>query len=647
MYKLIKYSKYIFILLLACSICIDISAQIEIDTFPADSTNGSKVRIIHADIGRYERLKDNEVQKLKGNVKLYQDSTFMFCDSATISDNKVSAFGSVRIVQSDSLSVFADSLEYDGDLKKAVLFGKTDADVVLVNKDQKLFTNRLNYNLKTKVASYYTGATLTNQQTYLKSKKGSYHVGSEEAYFLDSVYVKDPEFSLSADSLKFNTKSQLATFIGPTRIKQKERDVYCEKGFYDIANKKARFEQNAQFKEEDKKATADVIMYDGTSKLITLEGEALVKEEDRIASGDKIIYNEETGNADIIGNARYKDADRDVVGKDLSYNDKTNKIKTKGRSTISEEDQVLVADNIDYNDENGFGYATGNVIWIDTAASVVIVCDSADYNKENNYIKAYGKTRPLMKTEVDGDTLFITAEQLISQQQLKYGTLEFQDSILKIDTLDNIGDSISEYYQPIIRTEIDSTIADTAQQVRAYKDVRIFKSDMQAICDSLVYNDLDSIFYFYENPVIWKDTSQFSADTILVYLVNDKIDQIDMIQKSLILNTEDEILFNQVKGKKITAYFIADELRRMKVEGNAESIYYAKDEEDAYIGVNKSICSEILVLFGSNEVENIKFYDQPKAALTPMGKADHKGMRLEGFNWNPNLKPKEIKDLFN
>jgi lipopolysaccharide export system protein LptA len=647
MYKLYKYSKYVFILLLACTVSNVGSSQVVIDTFPADSTNGTKVRIIHADVGRYERLADKEVQELKGNVKLYQDSTFMFCDSATISDNKVSAFGSVRIVQSDSLSVFADSLEYDGDAKKAILFGKTDADVVLVSKDQKLFTNRLHYNLKTKVASYFTGATLTNQQTYLKSKKGSYYVDSEQAYFLDSVYVKDPEFSLSADSLKFNTKSQLATFIGPTRIKQKERDVYCESGFYDIANKKARFERNAQYKEDDKQATANVIIYDGQSNLITLEGEAEVKETDRFASGNKIIYNEKTGNADIIGNAKYRDAERDVVGEDLSYNDKTNEIKTKGRSTISEEDQILVADNIDYNDENGFGYASGNVIWIDTAASVVIVCDSADYNKENNYIKAYGNSRPLMKTEVDGDTLFITAEQLISQQQLKYGTLEFPDSVLTIDTLDNIGDSISEYYQPIIRYEIDSSSADTAQQVQAYKDVRIFKSDMQAICDSLVYNDLDSIFYFYENPVIWKDTSQFSADTILVYLVNDKIDKIDMIQKSLILNTEDEILFNQVKGKEITAYFIEDELRRMKVEGNAESIYYAKDDDDAYIGVNKSICSEILVLFGSNEVENIKFYAQPKATMTPMGKADHLGMRLEGFNWNPNLKPKEIKDLFN
>ena len=645
MYKEVQSYLSILCLLLFLTIGSNLGAQEILDTFPADTSKGTKVRIIHADIGRYERLTDQEVQKLVGNVKLYQDSTFMFCDSATISENKVQAFGNVRIIQNDSLSVFADSLEYDGDDQKAILFGKTDADVVLVNKDQKLFTNRLNYNLKTKVASYYTGATLTNQQTFLTSKRGSYFVNLDQAYFRDSVFVKDPEFTMHADSLKFNTKTQVTTFVGPTRIKQKERDVYCEAGYYDIANKKARFERNAQYEEEDKRAKADIIIYDGQNDLITLEGNAEVKESERFASGNKIIYNEKTGNAEILGNAKYKDAERDVVGTDLFYNDKTNTIKTKGRSTIKEEDQVLVADNIDYDDESGFGYASGNVLWIDTASNVVIICDSADYNKESNYIKAYGNTRPLMKTEVDGDTLYITAEQLVSAQNLRYPTLTIKDSILI--GKDTTGSGLDQYAYSTKNVIDSSAIADTSQQVNAFKDVRIFKSDMQAVCDSLVYNDLDSMFYFYDNPIIWKDTSQFSADTIQVYLVNDKIDKIDLIQKGLILNTEDEVLFNQVKGKEITAFFIENELRRMKVEGNAESLYYAKDEEDAYIGVNKSICSEILVLFGSNEVEHIKFYTEAKAKMTPMGKADHVGMRLEGFNWNPTLKPKEVNDLFN
>ncbi|NJL73971.1 MAG: hypothetical protein HC892_01885 [Saprospiraceae bacterium] len=131
----------------------------------------SRVKIDYADEFIVLQQRDTLVQKLAGSVELSQDSIFMYCDSATITNNtQVLAQGHVIIQQGDSLSIFADSVEYDGVLKLATLF----SEVVLNSKGQKLFTEQLNYDLQTKVATYFTGALLTNDTTQLTSKKGTF-----------------------------------------------------------------------------------------------------------------------------------------------------------------------------------------------------------------------------------------------------------------------------------------------------------------------------------------------------------------------------------------------------------------------------------------------------------------------------------------
>jgi hypothetical protein len=175
--------------------------------------------------------------------------------------------------------------------------------------------------------------------------------------------------------------------------------------------------------------------------------------------------------------------------------------------------------------------------------------------------------------------------------------------------------------------------------------VRIFKSDLQAVCDSLSYNTGDSVFHFYNNPIIWSDTSQFSADTVHIQMANNKIDRIFLVNKAFIINSPDELFFNQIKGKFVTAFFEESNIRRMKVEGNAETVYYLLDDDDAYIGVNKSICSEMMIYFGDNKVDDIRYYDTPNGALTPMQKADHNLFKLEGFKWETKKRPMTLEDL--
>ena len=571
-----------------------------------------------------------ETRYLKGKVELRQGDIFMYCDTAVIFENDVQAVGNVIIQQSDSLTIFADSLSYVGADRKADLFG----DVVLLNKEQKLITNRLNYNLNTKVAKYFTGATLTNGDTKLISKRGYYYVNTDLAYFKDSVVVVDPEFSLRTDTLKFETKTRKAIFLGPTLINQNDAKIYCESGFYEIENKTAEFTGNAQYLSGKQQATADKITYDGATKKIDMVGNAKYKDGDKNATADKIVYDESTGKTDLIGNAYYKGPDQEVKSNSILYDAESGSIKTEGRSTINNDPQFLVANNVDFNNQTKSGIANGDVVWTDTSSNISIASETIDYKNEN-HIVAYGD-RPLLNSMIEDDSFFMRSDTLIS---LTATHPVFMDSII---TYKIRKDSITIDSTITEKIAVDSVVART---LLAYENVSIFKSDLQAICDSLVYDEKDSIFWFYNDPIIWSDTSQFSADTIAMQMKEGRIDRIFLYNNSLIINSTDEKYFNQIKGKFITAFFEENELRRMKVEGNAESVYYALDDDKAYMGVNKTICSDMLLYFGNNEVETIKFFAEPKSTMFPMQQAKHEALKLPGFNWSPKKRPLSIADL--
>lgn len=572
----------------------------------SDTTKITKINVNFSDLAEGFKDGDQEIRKLIGNVELRQDSIFLTCDTATLNlnDNAVVALGNVVIQQGDSLNIFADSLIYDGNKKIANLYG----DVILVDKDKKIFTDFLTYNLNTKAATYTSGAVLTDANSQITSEVGYYYVDSDQAYFKEKVTVINDEFELRADTLKFNTKNRVATFLGPTRIDQGDVKIYCEDGFYDLLNNNAEFRQNTQYVSGTQVANADTMTYEGAADIVTLKGNAKFEDEDKKANADIIKFNQSTKITELIGGAQFEDPTQAINAESIIYNEQTKKLITEGSSVLINPPQYLSADQIDFDDETGLGIARGNVFWQDSTQQVIIKCDQVDYRQDEDFLKAYGE-RTLLISILDGDSLYMTTDTLIY-------------------------------------TRSDSFYIDSTKKFTAYEDVRLLKSDFQAVCDSLVFDQRDSIFHFYQNPIIWSDTSQFTADTINMKMSDGKLDSIFLIDKSFIINTADNYFYNQIKGRNITALFQENEIYKMNVYGNAESVYYLMDESNAYIAVNKSVCSDMIVDFGNNKVEKIKCYPEPKANLIPIMKANHNELKMEGFNWETKKRPLQISDLF-
>lgn len=552
------------------------------------------------------------VQRLIGDVELSQDSIFMYCDSAElVSEVQLYAYDNVTIQQGDSIAAFSEYLDYNSE----TLLAKLRKSVVLKRGDTELFTEALDYDLGTKLATYHTGGRVTNAGTELSSTHGYYYADNRNVYFRDSVVVVDERFEMRADTLRYDLANERVYFLGPTVIRSDTHNIYCESGYYDVALDEAVFRQNAQYRSGDRLAAADSIRYFGSRELYVLEGDAYVAEGAfQRATADRINYFRAQDRYQLEGNATVIDSVQTVSGDTIDYNANTASYTvTGGRPRVSNPPMIMVADRM-YSDEvSGMGRAAGDIVWRDTSANLTITAEEADYSQTTGYLKAYGgmRGRPLLTTVLDLDTMYMAADTLLSFQS----------------------------------DEVDAR-GDTVRYLSAYNDVRILKSDLQAVADSLGFNTVDSVLTLYHDPILWQDTSQLTGDTIDLYLKDNQADRVHLKRNAMVITSPDLVFFNQVKGKDIIAHFDSSQLQRTEVMGNAEAIYYAQDESGAYIGVNKTACSSMILYFSDGGVNRIKFLSAPSGRLDPMDAIDHDAFRLEGFRWETDRKPTTIEELF-
>lgn len=548
-----------------------------------------------------------EVEKLfiRGDVILSHDSTVMYCDTGVIAGKDFYANGNIIIIRNDTTQIFADSLLYRSDSMMAYFVG----NVVLEEGDRKLFTSFLQYDMEKEWAIYTDTALLQGPNIEVKSKRGVFHLKEDYVNFYEKVTITGDDFDLLSDSLRYYSDLEKAVFLSPTLINQGQSKIYCEEGYYDMKNESSLLIGNAQFVDEERTYTADTIRNDERTKLTELVGNARFTGPDENGNAHKILYNKETESVELIGDAYYKNPENEVKGQRIYYDKTTDDVSVSGRSYLSNPPMIIYADQLNHKKSEGVSFADGNVIWIDTSNNYEIECDHAFFIDTSSYMKAYNdEGKPLLKNELnEADTLFLSGDTLFSFTEV-----------------------------------VDQ---DTFRFFAADNNVELLSEDMQAISDSLVYDGRDSIFRLFSNPVMWSDSSQFSADTIFVNMVDNEVKDVSLIQNAMIISTEDFLFFDQVGGAKIDALFRDDDIYRMYVKGQAKSVYYMKDE-GAYIGVNKTVCESMKFIFVDGELTQTRYYNTPTSQIEPMEKANHNGLKLNGFNWRIDQKPKVLEDLY-
>ena len=480
-----------------------------------NESNKTQVTIKQADrLYRDDRVSDAQV--LQGNVIFEHDGALMYCDSALIfhGDNSLEAYGNIKINQGDTISITGDSLFYLGDEKLAKLRG----NIFFKEKDLKLTTNILNYDLNSGVATYHSGGTIVSSENSnkLSSKIGTYNSKTETLFFKDSVRLINPEYTIESDTLTYNTVMEVSYFHGPTFIRSDENLIYCEHGWYDTQNEISSFWRNTY---------------------------------------------------------------------------------------IISKEQKLEGDSIYYDRNIGIGEAYGNVQITDTINNVIINGDIAIHDEKND------------SSLVTGNAIFTQIEDL--------------------DTLYLHADTLT--------FKIDSTTK--RQSFRGFHNVALFKKDLQARCDSIAYNEQDSLMHLFIDPIIWSDENQLTGETITLKKSGGKISNLFIEYEALIVSEIDTNNYNQIKGKTITGYFENNELDQIFVNGNGETIYFLGDEGKPVTDMNKSICTNIEIKLDSSQIQTIKFITNPSSKMSPISSLSEKEKKLEGFHWKVSDRPKSREDL--
>lgn len=359
------------------------------------------------------------------------------------------------------------------------------------------------------------------------------------------------------------------------------------------------------------------------TKMIDFIGRSNIETDKYTIISDNIKQNQNTGASDFAGPTTIRDKanPRNYVYTELgTYNSKTGESFLNKNSRIHYNDKVLTGDKLYFNRNTGFGKGNGNV--------------TLDDPKQNRYIKGgYGEIyekkdsamvtdKPYLVKVLTKDSVYMSAEKFLSYQK--------PDSINKLKK---------------------------KSFLRAFRKVRIYKTDMQGRADSLSFNETDGEMHLMRKPILWMGVKQITGDEIRIYSNPEKeitdsvrvIGNAFAISKADSLNLKDE--FNQIKSKNMIVYLKNNAISSAKAVGNAQAITYADDTNQktkvvTRIGVALSTCGEIVAEFLERRLEIVDCNVSPTTDTYPMSRIAKDQRFFKDFNWNTKDRPQRWRDIF-
>lgn len=262
-------------------------------------------------------MKDGQnYQLLVGNVQFRKGDMFMYCDSAHFYDqsNSLDAYGNVKMEQGDTLFVYADELNYNGEIELAKLYADEGKKVKLINNDVMLETDIFNYDLAIDLGYYDVGGVLTDKENRLESLQGEYSPTTKDANFYLDVHLNNTSerdtLDMYTDTLSYNTNTHIAELVSLTHIFSKDGKIIAQSGTYNTeTNISDLYERSIIITNDGNTLTGDTIYYDRDKGYGEAFGNMILTDSVRQSSiqGDYGFYNQLTDSAYVTGRACAKE----------------------------------------------------------------------------------------------------------------------------------------------------------------------------------------------------------------------------------------------------------------------------------------------------------------------------------------------------
>lgn len=459
-------------------------------------------------------------------------------------------------------------------------------------------------------------------------------LGSEDQILINNVILFHDGALMYCDSAYLNEAQNTFKAFGTVKIEQGDTlFMYCSYLDYDGNTQLLKARKNVRLENKDITLFTDSLDYDRLYNIgYYFEGGMLVDSVNELTSywgqyepsknrslfsdsvrltnpnftifTDTLTYNTKSKIADILGYTRIISDSATIYTTKGWYNTNTEESLLLDGSTIVNKEgfRTLTGDSISYHKKDGYGEVFGNMLLQDTIQKIILKGNYGLYNELTNYAMATDSALAISYSEPD--TLYLHA-----------------------DTLQLTTDS-------------------TFRQINAHYGVRFYRTDLQGVCDSLQFNNIDSILHLYKNPVLWNENNQIFGDTIDIHFNDSTIEMAHIKKFAFSIEQKDSIHYNQLKGRDLKAFFDNKQVKRIMVEGNAESIFYPEEDNATMIGMNQTQSSYLSIDFKDKKIDKLKLWPKATGKMIPLSDLLPEQGKLPKFEWLDYLRPKDKDDVF-
>lgn len=412
---------------------------------------------------------------------------------------------------------------------------------------------------------------------------------------------------------------------------------------------------------------SDFVNYDGNTKIAKSWGNVEANDKEMKLTTDTLYFDRKKQILYYPNWGTIRDKKNTLKSIRGSYYTKTKKFEARTKVSVLNPENNLETNNLDYYTDTRLAYLYGPSTVTNLKDSTKIYAERGFHNTNTNVSYFVKNSKLFLKDRtVFADSMYYDKRK---------GFASATNRIKVIDTLNNMvtKGNYAEIFEEkdslfIVKKAVGITVKDKDSTfihgdtimvtgkpekriIRTFHNVKIFKSDLQGKCDSTHTSQATGLTKMYRNPVLWSGKSQITGDSIQI-LNNTKTEKLDslfiygnafMIQKDSISGK----LFNQIKGRDMFGKFKENELRILLVKGNAESIYFNRNEKTQKLEtVTKQISSDIEFVLENNEIYETKYFKVPEGKTYPPSEFPKDLEKLKGFIWREDEQPKTKNDIF-
>ncbi len=418
------------------------------------------------------------------------------------------------------------------------------------------------------------------------------------------LITKGDSIRVTGDKLFYEGKTKLATLEHNVKCVEKDMTLTTDFLTFEVGNSIANYYNGGTIVNKENTLSSIRGHYYSSGKEARFHEEVVLTNPDYKMKSDTLLYKIGNKTAYFLGPSIILSKSDYIYCENGWYDTDKEKAQFSKNALLVTAQQKLKGDSLVYDRNAKVGKAFRNVVLTDTSQKSLLFGDYVEYKQLKS--EALVTKKAIYARLVENDTMFIAA-----------------DTLYHIDL-----DSVNNF-------------------LNAYHHVKIYKKDLQGVCDSASLNTVDSLLQLFKNPILWSNHSQATSKIIKVDIGKNTVNGFHLDGKAFLIQLADTLKkdkFNQLSGRTIDGIIANDTIRRVAVKGNADAVYYAKGKT-GFVAQNKTTSTEIYMWFKNEEVSRATFKPATDGNIDPIKVVDLEASKLKGFSWQYDQRPRSRYEL--